>query len=117
MSWATLTGVMPRIEMRPWVGRRPAMPVSAAGMRTEPPVSVPRAASAMSAATAAPEPPLEPPGMRAGFQGLRHWPATGLVETTPHASSWRLALPIRIAPWAFSRAAAGASRLGMWSAR
>ena len=103
--------------MRPCVGRKPAMPVIEAGIRTEPPVSVPSAASAISAATVAPEPPLEPPGMRSGFHGLRHWPNTGLVETTPQASSCMLALPISTAPWAFNRPTTGASLLGMWSAR
>ena len=42
------------------------MPHSAAGMRTEPPVSVPRPAGTMRAATAAAVPPDEPPGMRVG---------------------------------------------------
>ncbi len=40
----------------------PAMPVKAAGWRIEPPVSVPVAPGAMRAATAADEPPDEPPG-------------------------------------------------------
>ncbi len=40
------------------------MPQSAAGIRTDPPVSVPRPAATMRAATAAPEPPLEPPAIR-----------------------------------------------------
>ena len=39
------------------------MPVKAAGWRIEPPVSVPVAPSTMSAATAAAEPPEEPPGV------------------------------------------------------
>ena len=42
----------------------------AAGWRIEPPVSVPSASGAMPAATAADEPPLEPPGTRAGSHGL-----------------------------------------------
>ena len=40
------------------------MPVSAAGWRIEPPVSVPIASGAWYAATAAAEPPLLPPGTR-----------------------------------------------------
>jgi hypothetical protein len=40
----------------------PVIPESAAGWRIEPPVSVPVAAVAMRAATAAAEPPDEPPG-------------------------------------------------------
>ena len=38
--------------------------IDAAGLRTEPDVSVPRAQIARLAATAAPEPALDPPGMR-----------------------------------------------------
>ena len=40
------------------------MPVSAAGCRTEPPVSLPSPTGASPAATAAAEPPLDPPGVR-----------------------------------------------------
>src|SRR3546814_1087488 len=40
----------------------PEMPVNAAGWRIEPPVSVPVAPATIRAATAAEEPPLEPPG-------------------------------------------------------
>ena len=40
----------------------PTMPQKLAGWRIEPPVSVPVAPSAMRAATAAAEPPDEPPG-------------------------------------------------------
>jgi hypothetical protein len=47
------------------------MPQSEAGWRIEPPVSVPIAQGASPAATAAAEPPLEPPGTRCGSQGLR----------------------------------------------
>ena len=46
------------------VGRSPAIPFSAAGMRTEPPVSVPSPPGARCAATAAPVPPEEPPAER-----------------------------------------------------
>ena len=52
----------------------PVMPQYAAGWRTEPPVSVPVAIGARRAATAAAEPPEEPPGMRCVFQGLRAGP-------------------------------------------
>ena len=42
-----------------------------AGPRIEPPPSLACAAGTMPAATAAAEPPLEPPALCAGFQGLR----------------------------------------------
>ena len=53
------------------------MPLKAAGMRTEPPVSVPMATGTSPAATATAEPDEEPPGMRsspAGEAGLRGVP-------------------------------------------
>jgi len=40
-------------------------------MRMEPPVSEPSAIGTMPAATAAPDPPLEPPGTREISHGLR----------------------------------------------
>ena len=47
---------------------------SAAGWRIEPPVSVPVAAGTRRAATAAAEPPEDPPGTRVGSHGLRTGP-------------------------------------------
>src|SRR5436853_387302 len=47
------------------------MPQQVAGLRTEPPVSVPSAAGAMPAASAAPEPLDEPAGWCSRFHGLR----------------------------------------------
>ena len=52
----------------------PTTPQSDAGWRIEPPVSEPSAQSASPAATAAAEPPLEPPGTVARSQGLRVGP-------------------------------------------
>ena len=48
----------------------PVTPQSAAGWRIEPPVSVPLAAGARRAATAAAEPPEDPPGTRVSSQGF-----------------------------------------------
>ena len=48
----------------PNVGFMPTTPVNCAGMRFEPPSSVPNAAKASPAATATAEPALEPPGVR-----------------------------------------------------
>ena len=47
------------------------MPQKDAGWRIDPPVSVPSAAMHWPAATAAAEPPEEPPGTWSRFQGLR----------------------------------------------
>src|ERR1700682_4555968 len=62
----------------PNVGLWPTTPQNDAGMRTEPPPSVPSAIGAIPAATDAPAPPLEPPGVRARFHGLRVSPNTRL---------------------------------------
>ena len=61
--------------IRPMVVFSPVTPFHAAGMRTDPPVSVPIAQGAIRAATATPEPEDEPPGVRCvlssqGFQGV-----------------------------------------------
>src|ERR1700733_4150302 len=64
----------PYRETRPQVGISPGTPQNDAGWRIEPPVSVPSAATASPAATAAAEPPLEPPGTRSGSAGFRTGP-------------------------------------------
>ena len=51
------------------------MPQSAAGIRVEPPVSVPSPAGTMRAAIAAAVPPEEPPGMRDRSYGFFTGPA------------------------------------------
>ena len=53
---------MPHREQRPYVGLMPTVPVTAAGWRIEPPVSVAVAPMQSRAATAADEPPDDPPG-------------------------------------------------------
>src|SRR6266404_2131792 len=58
-------------EMRPREGFRPTSPHSLAGMRIDPPPSLACAAATMPDATAAAEPPLEPPVERLGSHGLR----------------------------------------------
>ena len=50
--------------MRPGVGFSPAMPQKCAGMRMEPPPSLPIPPAEQNAAMAAASPPLEPPGVR-----------------------------------------------------
>ncbi len=48
----------------------PVIPHRAAGWRIDPPVSVPVAAGTRRAATAAADPPEDPPGTRAVSQGF-----------------------------------------------
>src|SRR5712691_5336370 len=57
--------------IRPNDGFIPGSPVQQAGMRTLPPPSEPVQKGTWPPATAADDPPLEPPGVRSGFQGLR----------------------------------------------
>ena len=64
----------PDVETRPQVGFQALTPQAWAGMRSEPPVSDPSAATTDPLATAAAEPDEEPPAMNCGFQGLRTRP-------------------------------------------
>ena len=54
------------------------MPQNDAGIRMEPPPSVPTASGPSPAATAAPAPPLDPPGVSSRFHGFRVIPKSGL---------------------------------------
>src|SRR5204863_3680746 len=60
----------PYREVPPYVGLDPTVPVTAPGWRIEPPVSVPMAIGDSYAATAAADPPPEPPGIRPRSHGL-----------------------------------------------
>src|SRR5215813_2852881 len=60
--------------LRARVGLRPKSPQQDAGIRIEPPPSVACAIGTMPAATAAAEPPLEPPALWSRFQGFRVGP-------------------------------------------
>ena len=81
----------------------PTVPVKAAGWRIEPPVSVPVAPRHKCAATAAAEPPEEPPGTSGVFAPLRrHGEVTGpkydVSFDEPMANSSLLVLPSSTAP-------------------
>src|SRR5512139_4129089 len=56
-------------------------------MRTEPPPSEPCAIGRRPAATAAPAPPLDPPGVWSRFHGLRvgGWIAGSVTGSTPNS--------------------------------
>ena len=66
------------IGIRPSAGLSPTTPLHAAGMRTEPPMSLPSASGTQPDATAAALPPEEPPGVRSRACGLRVVPHSGL---------------------------------------
>jgi hypothetical protein len=63
-SSETESGTTPSIGTRRAVGLKPTTPFSAAGMRQEPPVSVPSPPKPMPSAAATPAPEEEPPGSR-----------------------------------------------------
>ena len=64
-------GTTPVFESAPSEGFRPTMPLSAAGTRPDPAVSVPSEKLTMPRATATAEPELEPPGTIAGSSAFR----------------------------------------------
>ncbi len=74
VSWLLEIGMTPARLVRPTVGLMPTTPFAAAGSTIEPSVSVPMVAAARFAEAAAPEPPLEPQGVRSSAYGFRHWP-------------------------------------------
>ena len=82
----------------------PTMPVNAAGWRIEPPVSVPVAPRQSCAATAAAEPPDEPPGTsgvfaaRAAATAMTTGPKREVSFDEPMANSSLLVLPSITAP-------------------
>ena len=86
------------------LGLSPTTPQHAAGIRIEPPMSLPSHSGTNPAATAAALPPEEPPADSRGSRGLRVGPwRTGSV-TGRSPSSGVFVLPTTIAPAARSRA-------------
>ncbi len=109
--------MMPSMLDSPLVGRRPTRSFCAAGIRMDPHVSLPHPTAAKLAATAAPVPPLEPPGLRVGSYGLRVWPPRDPMVVIPLASSCMFDLPRITAPASRSRATWKASSGATFDAR
>ena len=86
-------------------------------MRIEPPPSLACAIGMMPAATAAAAPPLEPPGVTDGFQGLRAGPNSFGSLNGRMPSSGRFVLPKMTAPARRKRSTSVESRAGLKSAR
>src|SRR6188474_853738 len=107
----------PYRDTRPYVGFMPTTPHSAAGCRTDPPVSVPSAMGANPVATATADPPLEPPGIRDVSHGLRVGPKAECSVEEPIANSSQFVLPMTTAPAACSRSTAVAEYGGVQSPR
>src|SRR5262245_33220179 len=78
VSCSAESGTTPVRLTRPSVGLMPAMPLAPEGHTIDPSVSVPIAAVARLAATAAPEPLLDPHGLRSRTYGLLVCPPTAL---------------------------------------
>src|SRR4030081_1498531 len=100
-------GMMPLRLTRPTVGLIPVMPLEDEGQTMEPSVSVPIAAAQRFADTPAPEPELEPHGLRSsayGFFVSPPRPLQPLVEWLERmlAHSLRLVFPRMTAPAARS---------------
>src|SRR5215475_12297754 len=79
------SGKTPLRPIRPREVFMPTTPQKQAGVRSEPPVSLPSAAGTSPPATATADPLEDPPGARCtaisqGFQGV---PSTGLVPQPP----------------------------------
>src|SRR3989442_8285840 len=89
---------------RPLVGRIPTIPFTDDGNRIEPPVSVPSAPRQVRAATAAPEPPLEPAGKRSRFQGLRQGAGGGVLGVPPPAEFCMFVFSVVMGPPRLRRA-------------
>ncbi len=104
-------GRPPARGTRPRDGFNPISPVYAAGRRIEPPPSVPSATGANPAATAATDPPLDPPGVSVGAHGLPVTPNRALAVYPSIANSGVLVLPSKMAPAARTRATGNSSRL------
>src|SRR5438477_3333625 len=102
---------------QPGVVRKPTTPQNAAGSRSEPPRSEPWARGAMPVARATAPPPVEPPHVSAGFQGLRVGPKTALNVLAPAPNSGVLVLPTTMAPAAFSRWTMRPSSSGTWCSK
>ncbi len=95
--------------VRARVGFSPTIPHIDAGKRIDPPMSFPCATATMPDATAAADPPLDPPVERVRSQGLCDAPyASGSVVTLV-ASSGVLVLPTNTKPAARKRAASHVS--------
>src|SRR5262245_21607612 len=117
VSWLAEIGMMPERDTRPTVGLIPTSPLALLGQTIEPSVSVPTATTARSAAMAAPEPELEPQGLRFRAYGLSVWPPRPLQPLEERlerklAHSLRLVLPRMSAPACRSFPTMNASRGG-----
>src|SRR4051812_40121479 len=105
-------GTRPTVLIRPRDGLNPTTPLSAAGTRPEPAVSVATANGTCPSATASAEPELEPPEIMPRPYTLRGIVYGVRVPFSPVANWSRLVLPTYNAPASSSRRTAGAVTVG-----
>src|SRR5437763_17179080 len=88
-TWSSVrdNGTTPSVDTSPHVGLRPTVPQAAAGIRIDPPVSLPTDTMAMPVATLMADPPLDPPGDRDGSWGFRAAPNADSSLVVPSANS------------------------------
>src|SRR5271169_2225447 len=94
------SGKTPLSDTRAWVGLNPTMPQKAAGVRHDPPVSVPSVAGVLPSGRLTAPPEVEPPGIwpRARSQGLDGFPWCGFTPSPEYANSVMLVLPTMTNP-------------------
>ena len=102
-------------ETRPCDGFIPNIPQKFAGMRIDPPPSLPRDIGVRRAATAAAPPPVDPPGVRSVSHGLRPYSPSRFSQVPTSANSGTLVLPSGTAPASFTRSTTAQSFSGTWS--
>ena len=107
--WST-----PNEGTSPCVAFRPTRPHCAAGILVLPPESAPIARSASPAATAAAEPPEEPPAEWDGRSGLRGGPKTLVTPKPEPEKSSRFVLPTIVPPASSTRSTTTASTSGVY---
>ena len=83
-----------------------------AGLRSEPPMSLPSAIGSMPHASATAAPPLLPPQVLVRSYGFSVDPNTGLNVCDPAPNSGVFVLPIAIAPAALMRSTSSESSAG-----
>src|SRR5699024_2554243 len=102
-SLCSSVGIVPR------PGLSPIIPVAAAGIRIDPPPSVPGATGSIPAATAVAAPPEEPPAGSSGLRGLGAGADRLLSEEHDTANSGIVVLPTNTAPAVLAFWATGSS--------
>src|SRR6202043_3386025 len=93
-----------KLGTRPGEGRKPTTLQKLAGLRKDPPMSLPSARGTIPQASATAAPPLLPPQVLVVSHGFRVRPKTSLNVCDPAPNSGVLVLPTVIAPACLIRA-------------